>query len=94
MNCNPLTKTSVIVASSNLAELLQRTCVVGCRRVVFVTSSRRKILVIINGELRLWFPGSSMRVVLGGKKGLAWAAYSARVMHGVSGHDVLRVGLT
>ena len=45
MNCNPLTKTSVIVASSNLAELLQSTCTVGCRRVVFVTSSRRKILV-------------------------------------------------
>ena len=75
VNCNPLTKTSVIVASWNLAELLQRTCVVGCRGVVFVTSSRCKILVITNGELRLWFPGSSMRVVLSGKKGLAWAAY-------------------
>ena len=60
---------------------------------MFVIISRRKILVIINGELRLWFPGSITMVVLGGKTYVVGVAYWERVIHVVSGHGVLGVGI-
>ena len=59
---------------------------------MFASSSMCKMLVMINGELRWWFPGSTMMVVFGGKKLLACEVYRERIMHGSSGHGVLGVG--
>jgi len=52
------------------------------------------MLVTLNVELRLWFPGSNKRVVAVVKKLFGLAAYWERVIHGFPEHGVLESGVT